>query len=221
MKNSLDKYFNSFINTLLTFAGIFFILSCSKNSEYNNTAVHKNETKDSVHLNPEIIEVKDSFMSISENGVEIANYNFLSKIPIKKIPLADSTNFDNYKIRDGFNDDLFLKKIQFKKENSNIEDIRIRYQIKISKNFQSIVITYLDGEHEMFTTLLNINSKSEIVDQLDIAYDEIAESAIRKMSKIDRDKIIVTDWNYFSEKPIKTTTIYQITREGKFKAVSK
>ena len=83
-----------------------------------------------------------------------------------------------------------------------------------------MVISYYQGEHELFTTLLNIGKNDQIIDQLNIAYDEIAESAFRKTSSIDQNRIVVEDWNYMTDEPTKTLTTYRISKEGKFKLIT-
>ncbi len=95
--------------------------------------------------------------------------------------------------------------------------MRFRYGLNFSDQFNSIVVSYYDGEHELYTTLLNVDGNNKIIDQLEIAYDEIAESALRKSSTINKDKIIVEDWNFFREENQKITKTYFVTSEGKFR----
>lgn len=184
---------------------ILITVGCTKDnqaSKEDNTIVHET----SLTLNDELIEDK-SFQSFP-------------KIPTRSFPIVDSTNFDNYKDQDGIKDDLFIEQIEFQKNNPDAENIRLRYRINYSDHYYSAVISYRKGEHELFTTLVNIKENKRIIDQLDIAYDEIAESAFRKTSSIDHNKIVVEDWNYFSEEPIKKTFSYQISKEGKLKKIS-
>ena len=72
------------------------------------------------------------------------------------------------------------------------------------------------GENELVTTLVNIDQNNTIIDHLDIAYDEIAESALRTISIISKANIVVEDWNYFNENNQKTTKTYLVTSDGKF-----
>ncbi len=163
--------------------------------------------------------VKDTLAVIKEKNIDDPINNQLPDLPNKSFPLIDSTNFDNYNHQQGTKNDLFFKKIQFKRDQPEIEHSRLRYQVHFSEKFQSVVISYYQGEHELFTTLANLGENNQIIDLLDIAYDEIAESAFRKTSSITQNKIVVEDWNYMNDEPIKTTTTYQISQEGKFKLI--
>lgn len=163
--------------------------------------------------------VKDTLAVIKEKNIDDPINKKFPDLPNKSFPLIDSTNFDNYNHNLGIKNDLFFKKIQFKKDQPQMQNSRLRYQLHFSEKFQSVVISYYQGEHELFTTLVNIGENDHIIDQLDIAYDEIAESAFRKTSSINQNKIVVEDWNYMNDEPITTLTTYQISQEGKFKLI--
>ena len=164
--------------------------------------------------------VQETFLSTTDQVIEPEKFQAFPKIPTRSFPIVDSTNFDNYKDQDGIKDDLFIQEIEFKKNNPDAENIRLRYRLNYSDHYYSAVISYRSGEHELFTTLVNISETKKIIDQLVIAYDEIAESALRKISSIDQDKIVIEDWNYFNEDPINKVTKYEISKEGKFKLMS-
>ena len=195
---------------LLILAVIFSTTGCQEKSSSIKSS--SNETKI----------LKDTVTVIQENNTDERinnNNNRFPDLPNKSFPLVDSTNFDNYNQQIGIKNDLFFKKIQFKKDQPEIENSRLRYQVHFSEKFQSVVISYYQGEHELLTTLVNLDENDQIIDQLDIAYDEIAESAFRKMSSITQNKIVVEDWNHMNAEPIKTITTYQISQEGKFKLI--
>lgn len=191
---------------LLILAVIFSTIGCQEKAPLGQSS--SNETKIS----------KDTVTVIQENNTDKRINNQFPDLPNKNLPLVDSTNFDNYNHNLEIKNDLFFKKIKFKKDQPEIENSRLRYQVHFSEKFQSVVISYYQGEHELFTTLVNIDENDQIIDQLEIAYDEIAESAFRKRSSITQNKIVVEDWNYMNE-PIKTITTYQISKAGKFKLI--
>ena len=192
---------------LLILAVIFSTTGCQEKSSSSKSS--SNETKI----------LKDTVTIIKQKNIDERINNQFPDLPNKSFPLIDSTNFDNYNHQQGIKNDLFFKKIQFKKDQPEIQDSRLRYQLHFSEKFQSVVISYYQGEHELFTTLVNIGENDQIIDQLDIAYDEIAESAFKKTSSINQNKIVVEDWNYMNAEPIKTITTYQILKEGKFKLI--
>lgn len=138
------------------------------------------------------------------------------KIPVRNFPVLDSTNFDNYQVEDGIKNDTFFKKIRFLLQNNDAENIVLNYSLNYSKGFRSYVISYYRGEHEIVTKLLNVDQNYQILDELEIAYDEIAESAFRKSSTLKAHEIVVEEWNYMSAPPIKNIENYQISKEGKF-----
>ena len=164
--------------------------------------------------------VQETSLTLTDQLIQPEKFQSFPKIPTRSFPIVDSTNFDNYKDQDGIKDDLFIQEIEFKKNNPDAENIRLRYRLNYSDHYYSAVISYRSGEHELFTTLVNISETKKIIDQLVIAYDEIAESALRKISSIDQDKIVIEDWNYFNEDPNNKVTKYGISKEGKFKLMS-
>lgn len=159
----------------------------------------------------------DRFTEIEKKpfDTEVYSDDFLKKINIIKMPFTDSTNFNNFKAINKLSqseiDFLKLKKI-----NGNATDFYVGYKPIFSHNFQSIVVTYKSGEHELFTTLINYNSKYEILDKIDIAYDEIAESVFRKISTLEINAIKIDEINFSEETPIHEKSNYIILDSGKF-----
>lgn len=183
---------------------VFIMVSCTKD---NHTFKEDNKI------------VHETSLTLNEELIEDESFQSFPKIPTKSFPIVDSTNFDNYKDQDGIKDDLFIQQIEFQKNNPDAENIRLRYRINSSDHYYSAVISYRKGEHELFTTLVNIKENKKIIDQLDIAYDEIAESAFRKTSSMNQNKITIEDWNYFSEEPIKEIANYLVKEDGTFKLI--
>ena len=140
----------------------------------------------------------------------------INRLPIKNFVIIDSTNFDNYQVQ-GIADDTFIKAIKFQSTNTTAEHFRLRYKVPFSENFHAIVITYRDGEHELITTLVTLDKNGHIIDQVDIAYDEVAESAFSKVGKIEKDRISIQNWNYMDEVPTREETLFSVLETGKFK----
>lgn len=187
---------------LLTIACLLLLMSCNQQNEKTN----KPEQEEVVAEKQE--EVKKTNTTIPE----------LEELSLKEFPFVDSTNFENDDNR-GIKDADLLRRIHFDVEDVNLKQVRLRYKLNYSPNYYSIVLTYPLGEHELITTLFNINKRGKILDFLDIAYDEIAESAFRKESLLKKNEVILTDWNYMSEEPTKTVTRYSINEQGKFEEV--
>lgn len=189
---------------LLTIVCLLLLVSCKQQNEKTNT--HKPEQEEVVAEKQEV--VKNTKTTIPE----------LEELSLKEFPFVDSTNFDNDDNK-GLKDADLLKRINFDVEDVNLKQVRLRYKLNYSPNYYSVVLTYPLGEHELITTLFNINKRGKILDFLDIAYDEIAESAFRKESLLKKNEVILTDWNYMSEEPTKTVTRYSINEQGKFEEV--
>ncbi|WP_114790768.1 hypothetical protein U0035_20315 [Niabella yanshanensis] len=137
-------------------------------------------------------------------------------LPLRHFPVTDSTSFDDFE-KSGIPDTGFLKRINFDPRRKDANNFRLNYQLPFSDSFTSVVISYQCGENELFTTLVTINKDNKIIDKLEIAYDEVAESAFGKTSKIEKDKIVVTSSNWMSEPPMFETETYILTNDGKFK----
>lgn len=159
---------------------------------------------------------KDSIPAKVDKEIPIAKTNLLANLPIRNFPITDSTTFDNFE-KSGIRDNGFLKSIKFDPGRKEETNFRLNYKIPFSENFTSVVITYKGGENELFTILLTVDKNDKIIDKLEIAYDEIAESAFGKTSKIEKDKIIVTSSNWMiEEKPIFKDETYVLDKTGKF-----
>lgn len=52
-----------------------------------------------------------------------------------------------------------------------------------------------ENEHELITHLINIDKNGNIIDTLNIAYDEIAESWSKTTSALQKEQITVTDFH--------------------------
>lgn len=185
----------------------FSLLSCNSKTLKEITAAHvKMESA-----------TRDSFPVGTSEEVSTAESHVLKKLPVRNFPITDSTRFENFE-QTGTPDNGFLKRINFNPEHTDAKNFRLNYTIPFSKSFTSLVLTYQNGEHELFTTLITLSKEDEIIDRLEIAYDEIAESAFSRTSKIEKDKITVTDWNWMSgEKPVSESKTYILQQDGKFK----
>lgn len=158
----------------------------------------------------------DSIPAKTVKEISIAKTDLLANLPEHNFPITDSTTFDNF-VKIGMRDNGFLKRIKFDPRRKDATNFRINYKIPFSENFTSVVVTYQGGENELFTILLTVDKNDKIIDKLEIAYDEIAESAFGKTSKIEKNKIAVTSSNWMNEaKPVFKDETYVIDKTGKF-----
>jgi hypothetical protein len=145
-------------------------------------------------------------------------------LPLKQLPIIDSTSFDIVKVNKEFNAEQ-LKSLQieaiypnFHKEKSLFK-ISPSYKINLSKEFYTIVINVFKGDDELETILINYDTSNEnLIDFKIIAYDEIAEGWSRKFSEIDKISITINDEFYGDTKQVQTTK-FHINRIGEFNPI--
>ncbi|UYZ69237.1 hypothetical protein LP090_09060 [Moraxella bovis] len=118
----------------------------------------------------------------------------LTTIPQKPLPLEVAIDFDNYE--------------QFTHLNKNqakffaglyptAKEIVILGKVSYNPNTTSLIMTFsnTENEHELITHLINIDKNGNIIDTLNIAYDEIAESWSKTTSALQKEQITVTDFH--------------------------
>ena len=142
-------------------------------------------------------------------------------LPIKNLPIIDTTNFDWYDLmeRDTI-DEKEIKRLNLKSLNEYTEigyaSFHYNYRIQFSDDFYSIVISI--GFYEALATcLVNFDKNDKIIDKLEIAFDEIAESIYWKTSEINQNLIVVEATTHYGDPPIIKTKNYIIEKSGKFK----
>ncbi|WP_346237155.1 hypothetical protein ABDK00_012010 [Niabella insulamsoli] len=119
----------------------------------------------------------------------------LLKLPLKTVPLIDSTSFDSFIDIDDYKPidaDLFmLPKIYKNWHSKNYRICTINaYRLHLSENFHTVVATVLKADFEMETRLINYDLKGNIMGSQMVSYDEISEGWRRYTSTIEKKKII-------------------------------
>lgn len=141
--------------------------------------------------------------------------DLLATVPFKKLPVVDSTNFDNFKGENRLSAKL-VSKLQLKSIDPNYKNFHSRYRLALTTDIDLIVIT-LEAENEMKTYLISYAKEDyQPIDKVMISYDEIAESALRSVGKISANEVVVTNYNYMGEEPIVDVKKYRIDKAGKF-----
>ena len=175
-------------------------ISCQKNSE----AVKTKENS--------VVEIAKPEENQSKN-----DFSFLDKLPEAPLPKTDSTNFDNFDKKE-FLTKKELSLLNFDKvilDNIAVENVVANYKLKISDQFKTYVFVYNKGEMEQFSILANYDNDFNFIDSAVIAYDEIAESFFRTISKISKEKIVTTEFDYTQEAETSKTRTYTIEKNGK------
>ena len=143
-------------------------------------------------------------------------------LPIKNLPIIDTTNFDWYDLmeRDTI-DEKEIKRLNLKSLNEYTEigsaSFHYNYRIQFSDDFYSIVISINIDNMALATYLVNFDKNDKIIDKLEIAFDETAESIYRKTSDINQNKIVVEAISSYDEPIFIKTENYIIEKSGTFK----
>ncbi|WP_148235441.1 hypothetical protein [Fluviicola taffensis] len=141
--------------------------------------------------------------------------DLLATIPFIKLPVVDSTNFDNCNGENKLSEKI-ISKLKLRSIDSNYENFHARYRIALSTPVDMIVIT-LAAEYEMKTYLISYTKEDyQVIDKVMISYDEIAESAFYSVGKITANEVVVTNYNYMGEEPVIDVKKYRIEKTGKF-----
>ena len=90
-------------------------------------------------------------------------------LPLKQFPVLENTNFDNIKIENELSEkEILLLKLNEIYPNYNklkyIYTFQAAYKIEFSKNFYSIVVHVLKGDHELKTLLINYSLDEKLID---------------------------------------------------------
>jgi len=141
-------------------------------------------------------------------------FSFLEKYELKETLLKDSTSFKNSKSNNLLSKEQ-VELLQLNKKIKEGESFKINYRINLSDKFNTIVISYQLGENELYTVLINYDENYKIIDSIEIAYDEIAESFLRKESEISKLEIKVKDTDSSSGETKTKVSIYKIQLDGK------
>lgn len=146
------------------------------------------------------------------------NFSFLDNYKFENVPVKDSTNFDNYYPQKKLSEEqinlLDLNKIFIARKLTEFNNVSVRYRLNLSKDFHTIIVSFQNGEHELFTVLANYSDHYSLIDWEYISYDEIAESQTRIESEISQNQITVIETNYYSEFPETKTEYYKILKSG-------
>ena len=179
------------------------LFSCNEKPKDKNKAL-ETEKEAAIESAVHTIETtaKDTIENITENNT-IAFKEIIDRLAFKKLPVIDTTNFDNFNEEKFLNQEeakaLSLEEIypDFYKEGYNYRATP-SYKIDFSKDFHSIVIVVFKGDNEMESILINYTTTGSIINHKVVSYDEIAEGWSKIVSRIG-DRIITTNHIFYGE----------------------
>ena len=119
----------------------------------------------------------------------------------RNTPHTDSTNFDDYNSKNLLSesniDSLHLNYV--KEQLGYSVPIYYNYQLNLSDNFKTMVFLFL-SENVLKSVLINYDFNGNLIDFIEVAYDELVKSWSRTTSEIYNDKIVITNVLWFDEK---------------------
>ncbi|WP_172919925.1 hypothetical protein [Capnocytophaga canis] len=133
-----------------------------------------------------------------------------SDFPTVSFPKKEQTNTDNYDLLPALSSRqarLLLSGLF-----PDAENFKRVYTVPFSDDFTSVAVAFQLGDSQFFTMLFNLDKNNQIIDNLLIAYDEIAESAVFTESVLHKNSIVVR--KEFYENVI--TFTYEISPKGEF-----
>jgi hypothetical protein len=188
--------------TIFVITSIFLMVSCVEKTQKSENKTSKKE-----------IEPQNNSISVFDTK-------------IKYPPFLEETSFDYFNSAE--NDTVSEIKNQVKLSNQQIKNLEIKnyfndsshvylnYEIPFSKNFKTFVFSYFENENELKTLAMTFDKNFKKIDQLLIAYDEIAESWLKTKSKIFENKIEINHFDESSGEIEITTEFYELDGQGKF-----
>lgn len=150
---------------------------------------------------------------MEEHDVNNSNKELSATIS-NKINFVDSTNFDNYTPENPLNEKQIVE-FQLDKLNFPAEDYFFRKELDFSNSFTTKIFTAMT-EMEMKTYLITYNSTGQMIHNIIIAYDEIAESASRTITRIENSIVHIDEYNYMEDNLNKQTNSYVLNNNGEF-----
>lgn len=169
----------------------------------------------------EVVEtVADTLLQNGHIGFDEVN----SAAKSRTLPVVEMTNFDSFIDEDDYDEvDANALKLDQIYPDFNNENYRFRpiayYQVPLSNNFHTIVITLLKGEHEMKTVLINYDTEGKPIAHEEVAFDEIAESMSRTVSRISEIKLTVNRIFWGNIREVEEIE-YEIRGDGTIKKIA-
>ena len=194
---------------------LFLIASCNSNqkngSNRKSTKPPIAQTMDSTNAQNKAIE-RDSLPA------PLPEPDFLKTLKVQHLPYRDSTNFDNHTDQPQMRD-TEIEQLKLKSRIPDGFNFKLNHKLAISQQFHAIVISYYVSDNELYTALITYNKDYNIIDLLDIAFDEVAESWFRIESTVHKDHIVLEHFDYTDNAPKVTITDYKIEPNGTFAKV--
>ncbi|MCB0457964.1 MAG: hypothetical protein R2776_04125 [Flavobacteriaceae bacterium] len=126
------------------------------------------------------------------------------KLPLKKAPLIDTTNFNSFKDKDNYElinaEALKLPQIYKNWYVKGYEHRTISgYRLQLSDFFYTAVITSIIGNNEMQTILINYTEEGVLIDWEMVSYNERTDELTKYATEININKIIRSYYIYITE----------------------
>ena len=138
------------------------------------------------------------------------------KFEEKELPYSCNNNFDNYEAKEFLTEEEFrlLELYMVFPEGYQRKRYASEDRILLESGVTLAVVTSLDNEQELSTYLVTYNDQEWYVDNVRIAYDEVAEGFLRIYSEINENDITRTTAVYLDEGEMIEEEHYFIQKDG-------
>jgi uncharacterized protein (TIGR02145 family) len=158
-----------------------------------------------------------------EEKITEGTLKILEKLKTVSLPYKELTNFDNFSPQNAHKlTDSETRELKWTRKITRYQEFTeptLNYKVNLSDKFHAIVISYTLGDHNLYTKLVTYDKEYNVIDVLDIAFDEIAESCFSQKSTIYKDRIAVESYSCGMEDGKSSTekSEWRIEPDGKFK----
>ncbi|MBO6826810.1 MAG: hypothetical protein JJ879_11460 [Sneathiella sp.] len=149
----------------------------------------------SLPMNAQAAEAQDAVENASGDDARLSAFQAeITAMEVRELPLIVEANFGSFIDADDVNPiNHRALKIEtlypdFYESNSRYRAMA-SYKVVFYPNFHSVLVTYIIGEHEMETTLINYDANGNILDHQLIAYDETADGQSQIRSRLTENGI--------------------------------
>lgn len=187
----------------------FAVLACNDKKEKTST-----ETKQETQHKAEKTELKTEtpIAKPQEKSTPL-----FGDAEVEALPLNEATDFDTFINKAHSISAEKVKEMGLTQIAPEGAKFYYQYRIESPAGYDMAIITAESGE-EMFTNLVTFDKNHKVISDCPVAYDEIAESWLRKTSKIEKGKVTVTTMDYSNtEEGEKHIQVFKILDNGKIK----
>jgi hypothetical protein len=201
-----------FIAILILSSTLMYSCGEAESEEVENELTEENESNIS---DLEMIDFDEVDMSAGMDDYLMTCINVHNEVNPIELPHTEKTGFDTW---DPYFPLTGEEILAFRLDTLGVDTnmfVNLDYWVDLSPDYSTYVFNVEKTEHEISTYMVTYFGDYTFIDSKEIAYDEIAESATRIESKIEKDKITIDYLSYWDGEE-KDTKVFFIDENGNF-----